>query len=181
MIKICPTCHTLFNAAKKAQKFCSKRCIRHEGKSVFLNCDHCGKSLRRTPSTTYDHNFCNRECYKAFYGPIFAERNMERNKTLYQTPGLREKVAAMRRDKGECKTYRKYMHRHEHRVVAEKILGRPLMPGEVVHHIDGNKRNNKPENLMVFPSQGDHNKWHAQNNASWGRRSKKAGDVHATH
>lgn len=36
-------------------------------------------------------------------------------------------------------------------MVAERMLGRKLKPGEVVHHIDGNKRNNAPENLMVFP------------------------------
>lgn len=37
-----------------------------------------------------------------------------------------------------------------HRVVAEQKLGRPLVAGEIVHHIDGNKRNNAPENLQVM-------------------------------
>lgn len=63
------------------------------------------------------------------------------------------------RDKGEGKTYRKLYGRHEHRVVAERMLGRPLMKGEVVHHIDGNKRNNSPENLLVT-TQGNHMKDH---------------------
>jgi hypothetical protein len=39
-------------------------------------------------------------------------------------------------------------------------LGRPLAPGEVVHHIDGNFLNNNPENLEVLPSQGEHMKRH---------------------
>lgn len=59
------------------------------------------------------------------------------------------------------KTYTKFLGRHMHRVVAELMLGRPLKSDEVVHHIDGDKRNNRPENLMVFSSQKEHAAFHA--------------------
>jgi len=36
-----------------------------------------------------------------------------------------------------------------HREVMEKKLGRKLRPGELVHHKDGNKRNNDPGNLEL--------------------------------
>ena len=44
----------------------------------------------------------------------------------------------------------------EHRLVMEKKLGRYLMPGEVVHHLDSDPGNNNPENLMLFGSNAAH-------------------------
>lgn len=69
-------------------------------------------------------------------------------------------------------TYRKLNNRHEHRVVAERMLGRPLARNEIVHHIDGNKHNNTPENLQVM-TQADHLRLHHAE--MWAARKRKYG------
>lgn len=37
-----------------------------------------------------------------------------------------------------------------HRATTGRLIGRDLQPGEQVHHIDENKKNNEPTNLMVL-------------------------------
>mgnify|MGYP001165939658 CR=1 FL=1 len=64
-----------------------------------------------------------------------------------------------------------------HRLVLEQAIGRYLEPEEVVHHIDGNSRNNAIENLMLFASNGEHSKYHNDI-----RRIRSEGDDdHADH
>ena len=47
-----------------------------------------------------------------------------------------------------------------HRKVAQDTIGRSLSPKEVVHHIDGNKLNNDPTNLLVCNSMSEHRDIH---------------------
>lgn len=54
---------------------------------------------------------------------------------------------------------------YEHRLVMEQIQGRTLTNAEVVHHINRVKTDNRPENLMLFASQSDHLKHHAEEDA----------------
>lgn len=62
----------------------------------------------------------------------------------------------------------------EHRLVASEVLGRPLLDSEVVHHVNGNPSDNRPENLMVFKNNREHRAFH-DNPPAWVPRCECCG------
>ena len=51
-------------------------------------------------------------------------------------------------------------YRYEHRLIAERVLGRPLPAGAVVHHVDDIGTNNANSNLVVLQSAAEHRQLH---------------------
>lgn len=146
---------------------------------LLIKCDFCHREFYKDSNRLTKHNFCCRECLANFsnksknpdgYASLkdftnisatLSNNNKITNKTR-MTAEVRDKLRKAKLNKGKCVTYTKRYGVHEHRIVAEEMLGRKLKVGEVVHHKDGNKRNNNPSNIMIFASQSEHAKFHAE-------------------
>jgi len=77
---------------------------------------------------------------------------------------LKQSVPRGRRNRfyknGKGKREVMHYYRRQAYEVAAICLGQPVPKGWIIHHVNANPRDNRPENLLLFESQGEHAAYH---------------------
>jgi len=153
-VKQCLFCHKDFNAAKKTTKYCCRSCqCTHlasiHGKEnklkrrtgMTLKCEHCQSDYYIPKYRVETAKYCSRVCL-GYAHPERIEKARNNSPVMYRA-GLHE-------PRKYKKIYVNGKQVREHRYLMEQHLGRKLDTNEHIHHINGDCRDNRIENLQVL-------------------------------
>jgi len=152
----CETCGVTFTRAKgkeNTRHFCSRACylssdyhrhlvgeanaLRNPDSKVTEPCGFCGKDVTRYVSSRGKVFYCDQDCHA----------NAKRKAQVRQvTAGGYVRIFVGYDYPGASKSG----HVFEHRKVMQDILGRALIDDENVHHRNGVRDDNRPENLELW-------------------------------
>lgn len=153
--KPCPICGVVFKPALANGKTCSRQCAAALQRRAIRDCQVCGKPYSSSQKTcgrdcagilrrTHTSSTCQR-CGKEI--PFVAARQR-----MYCSQVCRAAPVGTRRQNPsgyvEIKTNDGW--KLEHRAIMEETLGRPLEGAENVHHKNGDRTDNRPENLELW-------------------------------
>lgn len=152
-IVICDYCKVQFSlpaSLAERRKYCSYKCAwmakTGQRRTHPLTCTVCGVEFYSKRKTAA---YCSSKCYgiaqKGSVKPDAAHRTVSRGYVYLLRP-----EHPFANTKGYVA---------EHRLVAEKTIGRLLRNDEIVHHIDEDRGNNDPSNLQVM-TQREHVRLH---------------------
>lgn len=158
--KPCEHCGKSFKAKRRSPwgipaRFCSHKCwIDHNGKNIRLICQECQREYSVRSYQIRQHGqgprrFCSHACklenWRKYGKPQKGRspHKSHRNGSGYIYEWAPDHPSV------QGKQYKRVL---QHRLVMEKVLGRVLQPWEHVHHKNGIKDDNRPENLECWIS-----------------------------
>lgn len=163
-----------------SRKFCSISCgakhsraVMHSGNRKTLNCVQCSKEITTNSYAAQTKKYCSRSCAdigKKIPVPHFDCAQCGKNRARrkfgnksgydYTTKHCSKQCAndALRKE-GWCTDKHGYKcavfngkQVFEHRAIMESMIGRKLALEETVHHINGDRADNRPANLELWSS-----------------------------
>jgi hypothetical protein len=130
-------------------------------KGQSYTCAGCGRTFVATRTRrTRTRPYCSVQCAGAVTGPRNASRRGAQNPrwkggrhvTVRGYVDVRDPEHPMANKNGYIR---------EHRAVMAEVIGRVLAAGEIVHHVNDVKTDNRQENLWLWPDQRSHIHWHS--------------------
>ena len=126
-----------------------------------VKCATCRKKFQKYPSQVRQHNFCSNQCRLIWFGIWTTENlNVPGHSAGHKAPHL---TKLNRERNPACSLHKNKVHVRPsvYRAIAEEMLGRKLRANEVVHHINGDRTDIRPENLQVM-GKAEHHRLHMQ-------------------
>lgn len=157
-VRICKTCGEEFSSYNPNPKYCSLKCKAEDYKHEVpidrmiqlyesgLTQEEVAKELGTTQKVIWKR--MKEIGYKA---RVAAKRNQRKENNDYWRGGRtrHSNGYVYVKQKGHPRALKAGDYVLEHILVAEKVIGRYLRPDEIVHHINGIKDDNRPENLYI--------------------------------
>lgn len=132
--KSCLRCRQSFQPRSANHRYCSEVC-----KLGRCRCIECHADFVRTKKSKGE--YCSRECFYERTVPTGTRKRMNGYMVMKVPAGTSGTIT-------RGSTMDRWMF--EHRYVMAQYLGRDLLPTEHVHHRNGNKTDNRLENLELW-------------------------------
>lgn len=156
MTLTCQGCKTIFNARKSTRKYCARACfyrvnrgVNHSNHRPVLekHCQRCGDLIVfrwRRSNQLKRRKFCSLACARALHPEQY-----KNGRVITDGGYIKIRVGNTGR------------FVYEHRHIMENKLGRKLLTSEHVHHFNGDRQDNREDNLTLVTN-AEHRMLHGE-------------------